>query len=106
MKSNKITTRITIIIAVYILAIFLLFLIIGKFYFRLINKTWIIFLVSYICGILGGLATLISIYYIVKSSLEIQRYKYRKMDEEIKLEKNKKIKSHVVAFAGEIAIII
>lgn len=97
MKSNKIATRITIIIAVYILlsAIFPIFLIIDKFYFRLINETWINFLVSYICGILGGLATLISIYYTVKSSLEIQRDEYRKRDEEIKSEKNKKIKRHV-----------
>lgn len=108
MKSNKITTRITIIIAVYILvsAIFPIFLIIYKFYFRLINDTWINFLVSYICGILGGLATLISIYYTVKSSLEIQRDEYRKRDEEIKSEKNQKDKEARVAFAGEIAIIV
>ena len=108
MKSNKITTRITIIIAVYILvsAIFPIFLIIDKFYFRLINDTWINFLVSYICGILGGLATLISIYYTVKSSLEIQRDEYRKRDEEIKSEKNQKDKEARVAFAGEIAIIV
>lgn len=108
MKSNKITTRITIIIAVYILlsAIFPIFLIIDKFYFRLINETWINFLVSYICGILGGLATLISIYYTVKSSLEIQRDEYRKRDEEIKSEKKQKDKEARVAFAGEIAIIV
>lgn len=108
MKSNKITTRITIIIAVYILlsAIFPIFLIIDKFYFRLINETWINFLVSYICGILGGLATLISIYYTVKSSLEIQIDEYRKRDEEIKSEKKQKDKEARVAFAGEIAIIV
>ena len=108
MKSNKITTRITIIIAVYILvsAIFPIFLIIDKFYFRLINDTWINFLVSYICRILVGLATLISIYYTVKSSLEIQRDEYRKRDEEIKSEKNQKDKEARVAFAGEIAIIV
>ena len=108
MKSNKITTRITIIIAVYILvsAIFPIFLIIDKFYFRLINDRWINFLISYICGILGGLATLISIYYTVKSSLEIQRDEYRKRDEEIKSEKNQKDKEARMAFAGEIAIIV
>lgn len=52
------------------------------------------------------ISNFISIYYTVKSSLEIQRDEYRKRDEEIKSEKNQKDKEARVAFAGEIAIIV
>lgn len=86
-------------------------------YSNLTNNEWIGFLGSYVGGILGGLGTLISVYYTVKTSVDMQKEEnerrnaeiseeHKRRDLEIQAENERKERDERVKFTGEIATLV
>lgn len=86
-------------------------------YSNLTNNEWAGFLGSYVGGILGGLGTLISVYYTVKTSVDMQKEEnerrnveiseeHKHRDLEIQAENERKERDERVKFTGEIATLV
>lgn len=86
-------------------------------YSNLTNNEWAGFLGSYVGGILGGLGTLFSVYYTVKTSINMQNAEnerrnaeiseeHKRRDLEIQEENKRKEREDRVKFTGEIATLV
>lgn len=86
-------------------------------YSNLTNNEWAGFLGSYVGGILGGLGTLFSVYYTVKTSINMQKaenerrnaeinVERQRRDSEIQAENKRKEREDRVKFTGEIATLV